>query len=341
MKKILILSANPKDTARLGLDVEVREIEEALELAINRDAFEVIKKSAVRVTDLRRALLKYRPHIVHFSGHGAGEQGLVLENDVGQMHLVSTEALAGLFKALEPDEVECVLLNACYSEVQASAIHQSVDCVIGMNQPIGDKAAIQFSEGFYDALGAGSAYDKAFEIGCSAIALEGSSECSKPVLKHRRRRGAESPKALLQPERGPAAIADPIRPASQTQKIGSISISGSHNPFNVVQAGGDVSVNQMSNQSSGGNADLEAALALLVKLRQDVAATADLSAFAKKDTESKIGMLQEELQKPEPDKGFVNEVVNALQHGLNGVLTLAAPVTKVAALLAKAWVGLP
>jgi len=54
---------------------------------------------------------------------------------------VSTESLAKLFKLFQ-ENVECVLLNACYSEAQAAAIHQHIDCVIGMNQAIGDKAAI-------------------------------------------------------------------------------------------------------------------------------------------------------------------------------------------------------
>lgn len=345
--KILILTANPSNTGSnpLGLDAEVRRIEEAIQRSQYRDRFQVIAKLAIGTIDLRRALLDHRPQIVHFSGHGAGENGLVLENDAGKMQFVSTEALARLFAALEPGEIDCVLLNACYSEVQATAIHQSIDCVIGMNQPIGDQAAVQFAEGFYDALGAGSPYDQAFKIGCSAIDLAGSTEYLKPVLKYRPRLNrALSMDQTAQPpepasEREPTADL-PVR-STQSQTISTISISGSHNPFNVVQAGSDVNLNQTSNQSSGGNADLEAALDLLAQLRQEVAATADLSTFAKKDTESKIGMLQEELQKPEPDKGFVNEVVQALQQGLSGVLTLAEPVTKVAALLAKAWVGLP
>jgi hypothetical protein len=46
---------------------------------------------------------------------------LILENEVGKAVAVSTEALAGLFE-LFADRVECVVLNACYSEVQAEAI---------------------------------------------------------------------------------------------------------------------------------------------------------------------------------------------------------------------------
>jgi hypothetical protein len=85
-------------------------------------------------------LLDYEPQIVHFSGHGGGEQGLALEDEAGQAQLVSADALARLFKLFE-GKVECVLLNACYSEVQAEAICQHVNYVIGMNQAIGDKAA--------------------------------------------------------------------------------------------------------------------------------------------------------------------------------------------------------
>ena len=184
MKKILILTANPKNSDKLRLDEEVREIQEGLQRSRSRDQFEIIPKWAVRPDDLRRALLDHEPNIVHFSGHGAGATGLVLENNAGQMQQVSTPSLARLFKLFK-DKVECVLLNACYSEVQAAAIHQHIDCVIGMNQAIGDRAAIEFAVGFYDGLGAGRSYSDAFEFGVSAIDLEGIPETATPQLKQR------------------------------------------------------------------------------------------------------------------------------------------------------------
>ncbi|QIR39158.1 CHAT domain-containing protein [Tolypothrix sp. PCC 7910] len=184
MKKILILSANPTNTDKLRLDEEVREIQAGLERARSRDQFEIITKWAVRTDDLRRALLDYEPEIVHFSGHGAGNQGLALENNAGEMQLVSTAALARLFKLFK-NQIECVLLNACYSEVQAVAIHQHIDCVVGMSQAIGDRAAIEFAVGFYDALGADRTYEEAYEFGCTAIDLENIPESATPVLKSR------------------------------------------------------------------------------------------------------------------------------------------------------------
>lgn len=183
MRKILILSANPQNTSPLRLDEEVRQIQAGLERAKKREQFEIISKWAVRSDDLRRALLDYEPEIVHFSGHGTGKQGLILESS-GVMQLVSSESLAGLFK-LFGDKIQCVVLNACYSEFQAQAAYEHINCVVGMSQEIGDEAAIKFAIGFYDALGAGRSYKDAFEFGCNSIDLAGIQEVSTPILKLR------------------------------------------------------------------------------------------------------------------------------------------------------------
>lgn len=181
VKTILILAANPRGTVPLRLDEEVREIKAGLQRSRHRDRFIVEYESAARPRDVRRAMLDYKPQVVHFCGHGEGQGGLVLENETGKAKLVSTEALARLFE-LFSDQVECVLLNACYSEVQARAIAEHIDSVIGMNQPIGDRAAIEFAVSFYDALGAGESVEFAFRLGCNAMQLEGIAEEKTPVL---------------------------------------------------------------------------------------------------------------------------------------------------------------
>lgn len=188
-QKILILAANPKQTVRLRLDEELRDIEEGLQRAQYRDNFELRSKWAVRPRDIRRAILDYRPNVIHFSGHGAGVQGLAFEDETGFEQLVTGEALAGLFGQFS-NQVECVLLNACYSEVQADAIVQHINYVIGMNDQIQDKAAIEFVVGFYDALLAynpeydsGCPVEFAFNIARNAIELAGVSGESIPELK--------------------------------------------------------------------------------------------------------------------------------------------------------------
>lgn len=181
VQRILILAANPKNSSRLRLDAELREIEDGLVRAKRRDQFELVQKWAVRPRDLQRAILEVNPYIVHFSGHGVGENGLVLENDVGEVKLISAAALEDLFELFSA-EIECLLLNACYSEVQAEAISQHIPYVIGMNKAIGDNAALAFSVGFYDALGAGKSIEFAYKFACNAIHINGINEHLTPVL---------------------------------------------------------------------------------------------------------------------------------------------------------------
>jgi hypothetical protein len=338
--KILILTANPKGTDPLSLGVEVRRIEEALARARNRDRFEVITRSAVRTIDLRRALIDHRPQIVHFSGHGAQTHGLVLENDAGKMQLVSTEALAGLFGAFEVVQIECVLLNACYSEVQAEAIHQFVDCVIGMNQPIGDKAAIQFAEGFYDALGAGSSYEEAYKVGCSAIHLDGSSEYSTPVIKNRKRATISQKNDSL-PASSTTSIEELPNKNSQSYSIADVSIGSGDNAISFSQGNNNsVQLSKNTSQDSVQNTDLQAALDALAKLKQEIAATDALNPMQKRMmVELPIKTIEAELPKSPLNKQSIGQAVEALKQGLEGIPILAEPVAKVALLVEKAGVS--
>ena len=183
-KTILVLASSPVNAARLRLDKELREIDEGLRRSQNRDKFILQQRWAVRPDDLRRALLDFNPQIVHFCGHGSGEDGIVLENESGEYQLVSTQSLANLFKRFGERGLECVVLNACYTEIQANAIAEHIDYVVGMNTKIGDDAAIKFAVGFYDEIVAGWSYEDAYSGGCDAIALQGIPEENTPVFKN-------------------------------------------------------------------------------------------------------------------------------------------------------------
>lgn len=179
-KTILFLAANPLNTNALQLDKEAREIEHGLRLAKNREDFSIETQWAVRIEDFRRSMLNYTPSIVHFSGHGAGIEGIILENNDRRPQLVAAEALQNFF-SLFPS-VECVILNACYSEPQANAIAKSVEFVIGMKKDIGDASAIEFSVAFYDSLGAGESMERAYKIACNALHLAGLPDYQTPIL---------------------------------------------------------------------------------------------------------------------------------------------------------------
>ena len=179
--RILFLAANPASTDRLRLDAEVRAIDLALRQAEHRDQFEILQHWAVRVSDLQGLLLRHQPDIVHFSGHGAEQGQILLEDDHGQVRLVQPRALGGLFAALGGG-VRLVFLNACFSAVQAQAIVPHVNCVLGMPAEIEDSASISFATSFYQALAYGKDVQTAFDLGCVQIDLDNLEESNKPRL---------------------------------------------------------------------------------------------------------------------------------------------------------------
>ena len=182
LTSILFLAADPTNASRLRLGEEFREIQEKLKFAQLRDHFKLkLPQLSVRPVDISQALLDTHPQIVHFSGHGTSNGALCFENQSGQTHLVAPDALAALFEQFT-NQVNCVLLNACYSKIQAKAIAEHIEYVIGMNQAIGDKAAIAFAIGFYQALGAGRTTEDAYKLGCVQIRLQGIPEHVTPVL---------------------------------------------------------------------------------------------------------------------------------------------------------------
>jgi hypothetical protein len=177
--RILFLGANSSNEP-LELEREVHKIQVNLKLARERDHLEFRQEWAVTIDTLTQAMLDESPNIVHFSGHGE-ESGIVLQDEMGEPRVVAADALAGLFQLFR-DTVRCVVLNSCFSDLQARAIRRHIPYVIGMSAEIPDSAAIAFATGFYQAIGAGREIPFAFALGVAKIELEGVSSDNKPIL---------------------------------------------------------------------------------------------------------------------------------------------------------------
>jgi tetratricopeptide (TPR) repeat protein len=183
--RILFLAANPTENGQIQIGREMRAIDQALQMSRFGDQFELRTHMAVRYEDLQELFLRHQPHIVHFSGHGTTDGAIVVGGEEG-VHPVSSTALGHLFAILQGN-LSCVLLNACYSHVQAEAIAGQVDCVIGMSNLIQEEAAVQFAIAFYRAIGYGRNVQDAFALGCNAIQLANLSDEATPrLLAHRR-----------------------------------------------------------------------------------------------------------------------------------------------------------
>jgi hypothetical protein len=178
--KILFLGANPLDETRLRLNQEIREIEKSIKSSKLRDNLEIKSEWAVTPSSLQQALLDENPTIVQFSGHGSND-GIAIENDLGNSQLIDNDSLGNLFD-LFSDEIQCVFLNSCFSEAQAEIISVHIPYVIGMSSEVPDDAAIAFSIGFYQAIGAGKNFEFAYKLGVSSIKLKGIEGSHIPIL---------------------------------------------------------------------------------------------------------------------------------------------------------------
>jgi MFS family permease len=194
MPKLLLLSSNPRRD--LNLDREISDLTRAVQ---RLGKFEIALGLGVSAQELPALLAEHSPQIVHFCGHGAGDQGLLFQDENGREQLVSTEVLTRIFKTFA-NEINCTVLNACDSDRQAEAIVEHINYVIGMSQPILDKAAHLFAVGFYKGLAAEKSIEQAYEMGCIAIQIW--SETNSQSTQSRQYRKAEyvgEVKQLAQP----------------------------------------------------------------------------------------------------------------------------------------------
>jgi CHAT domain len=233
--RILLFEANP--FGDLKLDEEIRAIDRGLQSTRFRDAITLLQSPAARAADLISKLSRHQPQVVHFSGHGVGaasaeagsrnlgagggEEGqIVFVGDDGAPQMVSQEALSDLF-AIRRGKIRLVVLNACFTRSHAEAICVAIDCVIGTNRAIGDKAARVFSERFYQSLGDGGSVQQAFNDARVELKLQGIHEADTPVLMTRR--GIDpSQVVLIGPEPDPLVEPKPETFATQVRSVVSL-----------------------------------------------------------------------------------------------------------------------
>ncbi len=196
---ILFLASNPSDTARLQLEKEFVRISRNLQEGGH--LFRLVSEWAVTTEALQMAILKHKPRVIHFSGHGSGPSsgskagraagfseeeeadGIILQDKEGRSKKVSGKALEQLFSIFSKRfEIEAVVFNACYSEEQARAASRHVPYVVGMKRSIKDEAAIEFSYGFYLGLAMENDVELAFSLARNKILLDGFGEEEVPVL---------------------------------------------------------------------------------------------------------------------------------------------------------------
>ncbi len=180
--RVLLLGASSEGDLRVGR--EQKRIRAAVESALHRDRIVLDVRPAATAQDLLDGITKFRPHVVHFSGH-SNEELIVFEDERDEPHagaIVTARAFAAAIGATD-DPPLLVLLNSCKSAGQIEALVQGVvPFAIGMADEIDDGDAISYAAQFYAAVANGQSIHSAHLSGQAALQLAGLNGSDLPTL---------------------------------------------------------------------------------------------------------------------------------------------------------------
>jgi nucleoid-associated protein YgaU len=173
--RLLIAIASPAGQPGLEVGAELAQLDTALEELAAAGGVRTVRLAHTTLERLDEALLRERPHVLHFIGHGDfdGDEGaIVLESEppVIAPDPISGRRLAVLLRN-HLATLRLVYLNSCvgaaashidpFAGVAQSLIRRGVPAVIAMQFPVPDAAAIALARHFYRYLAAGQPVDAA------------------------------------------------------------------------------------------------------------------------------------------------------------------------------------
>ncbi|WP_114906674.1 CHAT domain-containing protein [Ornithinimicrobium murale] len=180
--RVLILGASSAGDLRVGR--EQKRIRSAVESALHRDQIDLDVRPAATTADLLDGITKFRPHVVHFSGH-SDDDLIVFEDEQDEPHegvIVTATAFANAIRATD-DPPLLVLLNSCNSASQIDAlVEQVVPFAIGMADEIDDGDAINYAAQFYASIANGQSINSAHLAGRVRLELDGLDGTDLPAL---------------------------------------------------------------------------------------------------------------------------------------------------------------
>lgn len=165
IKKVLFFGISPEKSTRIRVDVEFK----AIKAALKGERFELLSNQAVSYIEFQREVLRSQAKIVHFAGHGMPDELLFEQGKVN----FNTVLKSFFTESFVKEHLQCIILNACYSENQAKELSSSIPGLytVGSKGPIADPLAISFAEGFYNGahLIEDGDYPGAFRMGMNAM----------------------------------------------------------------------------------------------------------------------------------------------------------------------------
>lgn len=234
--RILGMIASPRDLPKLDIEREQQRLAAAIHDLQAKGLVTLTWLEGQTWYDLQRALRSGPWHIFHFIGHGsfdrpADEGVIALADESGAAHFLRATELGRLLA--DHHALRLVLLNACegaqsserdiFSSTAAILVRRGIPAVLAMQYDITDRAAIEFTRTFYEALATKLPIDAAVTEARKAISLAvtNSMEWGTPVLYMRAPQGIifqiSTPLHDGQPAAAPAQMATQPQAASKRE----------------------------------------------------------------------------------------------------------------------------
>jgi hypothetical protein len=197
--RLLLVTAVPTNQPALQLEQEISQMQSALADLIQAQQLELTILPQASPMQFREAVLRVRPHLLHFAGHGyvraeTGEAGLYFRGETGLAEPISAEKLAVLLSGIG---LQMVVLGACHTAVPLGVAHAlvkvGVTAVLGMQYALSNQAGFRFARTFYRQLAQAATPETALNEARHALAFDFTNQnhWAVPVLFLRTRdRGA-------------------------------------------------------------------------------------------------------------------------------------------------------
>ncbi len=196
--RILGMIVSPRDLPHLDVQRERQRMEEAIKQLVDRGVVEMQWLEGLTWRDLQREMRSDEPwHVFHFIGHGGfnsvSDEGFIaLGDEKGNTHMLYASELGRLLA--DHSSLRLVFLNACegalggekdiFSSTASILLRRGIPAVVAMQYAITDRAAVEFSSSFYEALASGMPVDASVTEARKSVSLAVSNtlEWGTPVL---------------------------------------------------------------------------------------------------------------------------------------------------------------
>ncbi len=172
--RVLVMLASPAGFPKLDIEAEWAELAQALRPLEQRGLVTLERLPDARLSTLQEQLRRGEYHVLHFSGHGAFDEGsgdgvLVMEDENGNGQPVSARALGDLLR--DHPSLRLAVLNSCqgarsahddpFAGAAQGLVRAGIPAVVAMQFEIADTAAALFGHELYGSLADGYPLDAA------------------------------------------------------------------------------------------------------------------------------------------------------------------------------------